>query len=492
MATSSSSSISGISTGVDTTALINAIVAQKGGNLTRLKAQRELNDKRSAALTAMSTSLTTLGYSLLALQDRINGRTVTSSDANNTNVTATGSGAASGNYDVTVTTVATKGQIAPVQGSVLSVKDPTAAIFSSSSASFAVQGTDGVIKTFELTTNSLNGLKDAINSSGAGVSASVVNTGSGTNPYLLVITAKGTGTGSTGAGVVTLAAIDNDGPPKHPAVTPTELINNADVSLGLGLSGTIAGTFAAPTGITGGLVSAVPKDAVFTVNGITLTRKTNVVSDAVEGMTFTLKQGGQTGMTTLTVAPDKTGATTAMQDFLTKYNQLVKDYKTASTSTKNADGSVNQAPLAGDASARALMLNLRAALASTSTGMPTDSAYKTLGSMGITTQADGSLTMNTISFQGAMVTDLASVQLNFSQGLGQSARALITTFTGMGAGGVSTLLNSIITQNKNLDVQVQSAQSRLDTETKNLKAKFARMESIVGQMRASSAALTGA
>jgi len=112
--------------------------------------------------------------------------------------------------------------------------------------------------------------------------------------------------------------------------------------------------------------------------------------------------------------------------------------------------------------------------------------------MGITTQADGSLTMNTISFQGAMVADLASVQLNFSQGLGQSSRALITTFTGMGAGGVTTLLNSIFTQNKNLDVQVQSAQSRLDTETKNLKAKFARMESIVGQMRASSAALTGA
>ena len=492
MVTSSSSSMSGVSTGVDTTALINAIVAQKGGNLTRLKAQRDLNDKRTTALTAMSTSLTALKYSLLALQDRINGRTVTSSDANNTNVTATGAGAASGNYDVTVTTVATKGQIAPVQGSVLSVKDPTAAIFSSPYASFAVQGTDGVTKTFELANNSLNGLKDAINSSGAGVSATVVNTGSGTNPYLLVITAKETGTGSSGAGVVTLAAIDNDGPPTHPGVTPTELLNNADVTLGVSLNGSIAGTFAAPTGINGGLVSSVPKDAVFSVNGITLTRKTNVVSDAAEGMTFTLKQGGQTGTTTLTVAPDKTGATTAMQDFITKYNQFVKDYKTASTSTKNADGSVNQAPLAGDSSARTLVMNLRAALVSTSTGMPTGSAYKSLSSMGITSQADGSLTMNTISFQNAMVSDLASVQLNFSQGLGQSARSLITTFTGMGAGGVTTLLNSITIQNKNLDVQVQSAQSRLDTETKNLKAKFARMESLVGQMRASAGALTGA
>ena len=47
----------------------------------------------------------------------------------------------------------------------------------------------------------------------------------------------------------------------------------------------------------------------------------------------------------------------AMADFISKYNALVKDYKVASTSTKNADGSINQAPLASDIATRTMMVN---------------------------------------------------------------------------------------------------------------------------------------
>ncbi len=493
MATSSASSISGVSTGIDTTALINAIVAQKGGNVTRLMAQRALNDQKTAALTAMSTSLTALSVSMLALQDRLNGRTVTSTDANNTNVTATGTGAAAGNYDVTVHTVATKGRISatlnPATGFTtnLAVANPADALVSpvftsGMSATFAIQGTDGVIKevTLDAASNTLNGLRDAINASaGVGVSASVVNMGKGPNPFQLVLTAKETGTGKT-SGVVTLATLSG-------TVAPALGITNGTYGLALP-----DGTPTIIGGVTSSQSGATAADATFSINGIELTRTTNVVKDAADGMTFTLKQGGQTGTTTLTVALDKTGATTAMQDFITKYNALMKDYKTASTSTKNADGSINQAPLANDASTRALMANLKGTLAGVSAGLPSSSSYKTLASMGITNQADGSLYMNVIAFQTAMGNDLASVQLNFSQGVGQTARDIITKFTGTGGGGITSILNSIATQNKNLDSQIITGQSRLATETANLKKKFAQMEATVGQMRAAAGALTGA
>jgi flagellar hook-associated protein 2 len=385
-------------------------VAQKGANVTRLQAQRTLNDQKTSALNAMNAELSTLSISMLALQDSFNSRTVTSTDINNAYVTATGTGAATGNYDLTVHTVATKGRVSATldsNGSAtnLAVASPTDSVKSNiftpgTPASFAIQGTDGVIKTITMTegSNTLNGLAAAINASGAGVSALVVNTGKGAKPYQLVLSAKDTGTGTTN-GVVSIVDITNQaaGSAGAPA-------NNLGI-----LAGTVD-NLTTPTALTGGLTStasgATATDATFSLNGIELTRSTNVVKDAADGMTFTLKQGGQTGTTTLTAAADKGGATTAMQTFITNYNKLVTDYATASTSTKNADGSINQAPFAGDNNTRSFMANLKAAVLGASAGMPSSTTYKTLASMGVTVQSNGTLNLNIIGFQTALGNDL--------------------------------------------------------------------------------------
>ena len=438
MATSSLSSISGVTTGIDTTALINAIVAQKATGMNRLQAKKDLNDKKTTALNAMRTALTTLSLSMATLQDKLNSRAVTSTDSNNSNVIATASGVASGNYDISVKTVATKGRLSatvdPVTGytTSLAVANPgdsaLSPIFTSgTSATFAVQGTDGVVKeiTLDASSNTLNGLRDRINASGAGVVASVVNMGKGPNPYQLVLSAKDTGTGKTG-GVVTLAAL------------------SGTVAPGLGIP---AGSYGTPLAdgtqtIIGGVTSATSGanavDANFTVNGIALTRTTNIVKDAVDGMTFTLKQGGQTGTTTLTVGPDKAGATAAAQDFITKYNQLMKDYQAASTSTRNADGSINEAPLASDSTTRTMMANLKATLFGQTSGLPSGSAYKALPNIGISSQADGTVYLNVITFQTAVGNDLAAVQRLFSFA-GDSTSPAVT----FRAGGTKTVTGAV-------------------------------------------------
>ncbi|NWJ41145.1 MAG: flagellar filament capping protein FliD [Geothrix sp.] len=436
MATSSLTSISGITTGIDTKALVDAIVAQKATGMNRLQAKKDLNDKKTAALTAMRTALTTLSLSMASLQDKLNSRTVTSTDTNNTNVTATATGIASGNYDISVKTVATKGRLSaaldPVTGYTLSVANPgdstLSPIFTSgTSATFAVQGTDGVVKeiTLDASSNSLNGLRDKINASGAGVTATVVNVGKGSSPYQLVLTAKDTGTGKTG-GVVTLATLSG---------TVAASLGIASGSYGAPLAD---GTQTIVGGVTSATSGANATDADFTLNGIELTRTTNVVKDAVDGMTFTLKQGNQAGTTTLSVAPDKAGATAAVQDFITKYNQLMKDYHDASTSTKNADGSINQAPLASDSATRAMMGNLKATLFGQTAGLPGGATYKTLPNIGISTQADGTVYLNTITFQTAMTNDLASVQRLFTFA-GDSTSPAVT----VRAGGSKTVTGPI-------------------------------------------------
>lgn len=412
MADSTLNSLSGVSSGIDTNALINAIIAMKSGNMNRLQAQKDLNDKKTTALQAMRTSLQGLSLSLSILFDKLNNRTVTSTDTNNTNVLATASGNASGNYDIKVNTVATKARISSTLdanglATNMAVASPMdTPIFSGTSAQFAIQGTDGKVAVISLdaSNNNLNGLRDQINAqTGTGVTATIVNTGKGPNPYQLVLSAKDTGTGST-QGVLTLADITaGDG------VTTVN-------SLGI-QAGTVDNP-SLPTSITGGLTSAmsgaVATDANFILNGVEITRSTNVVKDAADGMTFNLKQGGQTGVTTLTVTANKVDSTAAAQDFISKYNQLVKDYKAASTATKNADGSIALAPLSGDASTRALMANLKSVLSGASAGMPGDSAYKSLSSLGFTTLSDGSLILNTSTFQNAVSSDLPAVKRLFS------------------------------------------------------------------------------
>ncbi len=419
-------SFQGLATGLQTDALVNAILAQEGKGLAAFQARQTRNKTRTSALTSMKSAMTTLSVSLAALQDKFNARTVTSTDTTGTYVTASASGAATGNYDLSVNTVATKGRISPTLSGVvptnLAVADPAAAIFSSAKASFAVRGTDGVIKAFELANNSLSGLRDAINASGAGVTASVVNTGTGATPYQLVITAKETGTGTTG-GVVTLAAIDN-------ADLSATVVNPA-----LGITGgVLSGTIAAPTGLSGGLQSGAAetaKDAVFTINGIQLTRKSNVVTDAAEGVTFTLKQGNQTGATTLTVAQDKATATNGMQDVITKFNTLLKVYKDAAASTKDSDGAVIQGALSNDATSRTIISQIRAALTGASSGLPGSAAYQTPASLGVKTQSDGTLSLDATVFQAALEKDPAAAKRLFTIS-GESNNGILA-FQGAGA-----------------------------------------------------------
>ncbi len=451
MSTSANSALSfqGLSTGIQTDALVSAILAQDGVGVVRMQAQETQNTATSTALTTMKTQLNSLMVSLAAVQDTFNARTVTSTDTTSTYATATASGAAAASYDLSVGTVATKGRISAtmVNGAPtnLAVADPTAPIFSGTEASFAVQGTDGATQAFTVPSNnnSLNGLRDAINASGAGVTASIINTGSGTSPYQLVVSANDTGTGTTN-GVVTLAAINNPDANGNPDPTNPTVVNPA---LGISL-GTLTGTFAAPTALTGGLSStasgASGVNAVFTLNGVQLTRQSNAVSDAVDGVTFNLLKGGETGTTTLTVAQDTGAASAGMQTVITNYNTLMTTYKTASASTKNADGSINQAPLGGNQTASGIIAQIQAALTGTSAGLAGTSAYTNLSSLGVTTNTDGTLSLNSVTFKSALNKDPAAALrlLIFS---GRSTNGAVTVNGGgpqTATGAVGFTINS--------------------------------------------------
>ena len=411
---SSGVSFQGITSGLQTDSLVNAVITQASQPMVAMQAQVTAANSRKAALTTLQTEMDTLSSSLQTLNTSgFDSRTVTSSDSTDTYVTATAVGGSAGSYDLQVGTTATSARLSSTLDATgnptsLATASATAAIFSGSSATFAVEGTDGVTKQISLSSgnNNIYGLADAINalgtadpsvpgSKGLGVLATVVNTGKGTNPYQLVLTSRATGIGTAGANL-TIADVTSGG-----------AVNNLGIA---------AGTLSADSSsiASGGTASQqAATNATFTLDGIQMSRASNTVTDAVNGVTFQLKKGGQTDTTTLTVAQDTATATTAMQAVVSGFNTLLGTYNTDSASG---------GPLAGDSTARSLLATIRNALGGTPAGLASTSQYNSAASMGLSTNKDGTLSLDTAAFQTALTTDpVASKNVFATSGVSTNA-----------------------------------------------------------------------
>lgn len=132
--------------------------------------------------------------------------------------------------------------------------------------------------------NNLNGLASAINALNAGVTATVINSGTGSTPNYLSISDNSTGQN-------TIQLVDN------PAGTPTQIA----------LSGNDG------------------SNASFEVDGQTVTTSSNTVSSVIPGMTFTLA-GTTTGTqsVTLAAATDPTQISGQLQNFVSQYNAVTQ------------------------------------------------------------------------------------------------------------------------------------------------------------------------
>jgi len=401
---SSGISFQGVSSGIQTSQLVQAEISQASLPLQQLQAQQTANNSRSTALTSLEGLMTSLSSSINTLNSSgLTARSVASSDATNTYVTATASGGASGSYTLQVQNTATAAEIAPTLDTSgdptnLSTLTASSPVFTdnspdqSGSVTFALSDTNGNVRQFTLPggNNNINGLANAINalqtadpgipgSKGLNVQATVVNTGNktkGANPYELILTSTSTGSGTAGNNI-SIAELTSG--------TPTNTIGIA--------AGTISGST-----LTGGTTSAAQPgvDAKFTLDGVQLTRSSNSVSDAVNGVTFNLLQGDQAGTTTLTVTPDASTASIDLQAVVSSYNTLIQTY-----GTDSAQGGA----LAGDFTSRSLIDQITQALTGPAAGLSSSSVYNSAASLGLSTNKDGTLSLDTTKFQNAFTAD---------------------------------------------------------------------------------------
>lgn len=226
--------------------------------------------------------------------------------------------------------------------------------------------------TIDLNTDSLNSIAAKINAAGAsGVTAQVVTTTDGTDKQQLEI-----------MGVTT----DSNG-------TPTNISD--------GGSGVLATLGITQSAYTNTLSNAA--DSNFTLDGLTLTRSTNTVNDAVPGATINLVGAGSTS---LSVSQDTSTISSAITTFVSAYN-AVQDYITAQNlytpdPTAAAGTAQSSPPLFGNTALSDIQSDLTNTLSAVS-------GSSTLESIGITLNTDNDLVVNQDTLSSALQSDPTQV-----------------------------------------------------------------------------------
>ena len=200
--------------------------------------------------------------------------------------------------------------------------------------------------------NTLEGIRDAINAEDAGVTASILNDGSG---YRLVL--KSDSTGETSAFSMTVTG-DSD-------------MDDTDAN---GLS---ALNFNATNQHMTESVRA--QDAELTFNGISITRTTNEVKELVDGVTFDLN--ATTTSSTISISRDEDLIVERLQGFVDKYNELQGIIKEVTAyNSETGSGAV----LLGDSTIRSLSSQIRGSLNQVVAGLE-NSPVRSLAEIGFST-----------------------------------------------------------------------------------------------------------
>ena len=450
----------GPESGINYTAILNALNEALSAPITLMKAQETpLNNQLSAwqsigsDISALSSSASALGQPSL-----FQSYTATSSDTSVATAQASSS-AIPGTYNVTVSSLATAGVIAS-QG----VAATSTAVASSSTTgtfNITVNGTTTDVALNSTTGYTLADLAQAINNANAGVSASIINNGSSTDPYQLVLTSNNTGTDYA------------------PSVTDN-------------LTGGTALTFT---------TTQSAANATLNYEGINIASQSNTIKNVIPGVTLSL---GSKGSTTITVGLDTQTIDNAVSSFISAYNKVIGDVSAQNTVTSSGSGNTKSetlGPLGGNVSLNNLVDNLYSFIGSEAPGLSGNAGLASTYGITQSSSGTGKLQLNTTELNNMLTSDPQQVQQFFSALVNGSPTAggasqpggmtnFLNTYTNPANGVIQfseqDINDQITAMNNQISLQQALVQDQMGMYTK----QFSSLESYIGQMQTTNSAMT--
>jgi flagellar hook-associated protein 2 len=459
IASSSSAAAAGGSV-INVSSLVSQLVAAtQAPQEALINNQTQAVTAQISALGTLKSSLSTFQSSLSALDSPSAFDTETANTSNSAVFTATAtSGAPVGTYGVSVTALAQAQQI--LSGSLASSGSATLGAgtlqlsLGSTSFSVSVGSSD----------DTLAGIAAAINSASGnpGITATVLQ---GTDGAHLLLSSTQSGAANTiqvsetDAGTA-LAALTYPAP--NPAAPGTDLHYT---------------------------VQTAAQDAQYSVAGVGATSSSNTITTALSGVTLTLTGKSATNTpASLTVSTDSSTIQGNISAFVQAYNTLAGTF----SSLGGYDASTGTAgPMMGNALLSGIENQVKSALYSiVNTG---SSTYNSLASIGITTNSDGTLSLNSATLSNAMSTNFSAVSALFSgsSGVATSLNTMLTQSLST-TGSISTDSQSLVSQESALGDQTTQLNNQMTALAASLTQQYSALNTLLSSLQTTSAYLTQA
>lgn len=341
----------GIGSGVLTSDLVDQLVAaERAPTENRLTQKTEQSQALLSAYGKLRSSITELRLPMRQLSAPDNLKAFSANSSNeDIGVSVDSTKANRGTYSVEVTSLA--GAQALASRDVFADRDATSVGQGALTLSVGDKTTS---ITVDSSNDTLQGLANAINDSDAGVSAGVIDTGSG---FQLVLSADETGTANS----VSISVSGDTGGSDTDNQGLSRFAFNSGMDADAGFQETIAAS-----------------DAVMKINGVEVTRSTNNFENVIDGLTFDI---ADTGTSIINVQQDLGAVADRVQGFVDKFNAFQSTID--SLAGFNAEAGVGSL-LTGDSTVRAIQNQLRQVLTRVVPGLE-NSSVRSLADVGVTT-----------------------------------------------------------------------------------------------------------
>ncbi|MCY3000707.1 MAG: flagellar filament capping protein FliD [Planctomycetota bacterium] len=481
-------SIGGLASGLDSNAIIDALVSVERIPIQQLEAQKKANQDKINLFNTFRGKVDTLrnkANGLGSLTGLMSFK-VTQSVEGMATISASGS-ATPGTHTLVVEQVS-----ATDRWAFNGVTDPTADLASADaqSISFTYDGQSYSVAVRQ-GASSLNELASGINAEADGkVAATVVNSGTTAAPnWQLVLTAEDTGDAFRIQGLTSTIA-------------------------GLSINGTApngSGVAQSPNNIS------VGRNAVAIVDGLRVERTDNDFDDVIAGVSISVLDADINTTVQFTVESDKTAIKGRVKEFVDAYNDVIKFVR--DQNKYDEDKGVG-GPLFGENALRSIQRSLSGVLFGQSAAQISadTSGYGTLRLVGVESQSDGSLKINDKVMDAKMDANLAKFADLFADTDGfdnQSAPVGnpnyytdFTADTGLGddiareldkivksygnstgqffKGIFDSRIETLSGNNKQIDERISQREDRVTRMTEQLKARYAALESMMAKLQSQS------
>ena len=391
----------GIGSGLDINGIISKIMAVEGQSIVSLDKKEATQQTQLTAFGTLKGALSSFQGNLSALTNPAKFTAITATIADTTLVSASAtSSATTGSHTIEIQSLAEAQKLksANYTSTTTTIGSGTLTIqFGTYSGGTFTLNAEKAAQSITISpaNSSLSGIRDAINSANAGVTASIVNDGSGNR---LVIASKDTGLNNA----LKITAIDDDG-------------NNTDNS---GLSQLV---YDASTGGTSNLTqTSAASNAELVIDGISISKSSNQITDALEGVTLNLLKASPGTSTTLNLTRDTSSIQGAISTFVKAYNDL---NKTISDLTNYNPDTKQASILTGDSTIRSIQSQIRKILSDPLTDA--GGGLNSLTQIGISFQIDGTLKFDSSKLTSVLNDPTKDVSTLFAS-IGKTSDSLVS------------------------------------------------------------------